>query len=181
MKLAQRSLIGLAGLALLAGCAQENRGVDKERRLESRVGDGTRLGSADLAAATDAMVGSIAQVPAIREAGERVVIVLDEVDNKTRMRSQEFDAFLGRLRALLNQSDVRRDLVFVGDRSKTERIKSREGYPVEQSARTLPKYALTGTAYEVRRASRSYYLLTFQMVDLATDIITWEDSYELKL
>jgi len=181
MKLAQLSIVGLAACVLIIGCSQENKGVDKEERIESRAGEGSKLGSADLAAATDAMVASIAQVPAIRGADEQVVIVLDEMDNKTEMPAQDFDAFLGRLRALLNQSDVRNDLAFVGNRSKTERIKQREGYPVDQSARSLPRYALTGTVYEVSRGGRSYYLLTFQMVDLTTDIITWEDSYEVKL
>ncbi len=170
----------VAPLALSA-CGTENQGVEKQRRIERRVGEDRNLGSADLAQATDAMVSSIAQVREIADSDGDVVIVMDTIQNRTSMPSQDYDIFLARLRALLNQSGVRQQLVFVETRNRAEQIKAREGYPVDQSSRNLPRYALTGVAYSMKRGASAYYLLTFQLVDLTNDIVTWEDRYEVKL
>ncbi len=181
MKLAAYCALTAATCGLFIGCGPENQGVEKQQRIERRVGEDSNLGAADLAAATDEMVASIAQVQAIRNAEGNVTIVMDAIDNKTSMPSQDYEVFLARLRAMLNQSAVRKHLVFVETRGTAEQIKQREGYPVERSARQLPDYALSGSAYDLRRGGSAYYLLTFQLIDLRNDIITWQDSYEVKL
>lgn len=175
---------GLA-LALVAtvvvGCAPKNEGVKREERIERRVGEGGQLGSADLAAATDRMIASLARVPTIRDNDKRTVIVLDRVENQTSMPNKEYQIFLARLRSMMNQSGLREGIVFVEDRQKAERIKQREGYPAEASQRTMPEYAISATFYDMPRGPSNYYLLTFQLFDLSNDQLEWEDSYEVKL
>lgn len=174
--------IGLLTAALtLTACGPSNEGFETQERIESRKEVGPNLGSADLQAASDKAVASIARVPGIRTEGEKTVIVMDTVTNRTSDPSADFQIYLARIRASLNQSGQRQDLVFVETRHKAVQIKEREGYPTEATARTLPRYALTATFYDLPRGRTNYYLLTFQLVDLTNDIIAWEDSYEVKL
>jgi len=167
--------------AVVVGCAPKNEGVKREERIERRVGEGSQLGSADLAAATDKMIASIARVPEIRDNEKRTVIVMDEVENRTSMPAEEYEIFLARLRSMMNQSGLRQDIVFVEDRAKAERIKQREGYPADATARTLPSYAISATFYDLPRGGSNYHLLTFQLFDFTNDVLVWEDSYEVKL
>lgn len=173
-------VFGLIGGVLL-GCAPKNEGVKREERIERRVGEGAQLGSADLAAATDKMIASIARVPEIRDRENKTVIVLDRVENRTSMPAEQYQIFLARLRAMMNQSGLRQDIVFIENRDKAERIKRAEDYPTDESARTMPSHAISATFYDMPRGPSNYYLLTFQLFDLSNDQIVWEDSYEVKL
>jgi len=165
----------------LSACGPTNEGFETEQRIESRKDGGPVLGSADLQRATDMAIQSIANVPEIRGNDGRTVIVMDTVTNRTSDPSADFQIYLARIRAMLNQSGQKQDLVFVETRHKAEQIKAREGYPTDATVRTLPRYALTATFYDLPRGRTNYYLLTFQLVDLTNDIVTWEDSYEVKL
>lgn len=176
-----RYLVMFAILGLfVAGC---DHGAQKEQRLDTRVGEGGQLGSADLTAATEKAVEGIANDPDMVPAtGQgKVVIVMDQVTNHTSDPSANFHIYLARIRALLNQSGQSKNLVFVETRAKAEQIKQREGYPAEATARTLPKYALTADFSDIPRSQTHYYLLTFQLVDLTNDLIVWEGMYEVKL
>lgn len=171
----------LAALTIV-GCAPRNQGAQRSVRIESRdPADGPNLGSADLVAASEKAVAGIANVPEIKQAGGRTVVVMDQVENKTSDPSASFQIYLARIRALLNQSGAQRDLTFVETRTKAEAIKKREGIPTTESARLRPEYALTGTFYDLPRARTDYYLLTFQLIDLSNDVVVWEGSYEVKL
>ncbi len=175
-------LMTLALIALFAvACGPDNKGIEHGKRIERRAGDSGGLGSADLATASEQAVEGIANVPAIRTAEGRTVIVMDQVENRTSDPSADFQIFLARIRALLNQSGASKALVFVETRAKAEQIKAREGFPQEATARTLPTYGLTATFYDLPRGANNYHLLTFQLVDLRNDLIAWEDSYEVKL
>jgi PBP1b-binding outer membrane lipoprotein LpoB len=170
----------LAGL-MLVGCSNENRGVETDVPIESRrPTEGALLASKDLAAATEMAVESIAQVPELR-GQDRTVIVMDQVFNETRDRSTDFQIFLARIRAMLNQSGLKQDIVFVESRNKAEAILQREGYPQTQTARTLPQYALTATFSDLVRGRSNYYLLTFQLFNMRSQELLWEDFYEVKL
>jgi PBP1b-binding outer membrane lipoprotein LpoB len=172
--------LSLAAL-LIVGCAPKNEGIEHGTRVERRAGDGYGLASADLTQATDQAVAGIANVPGIRRADGRTVIVMDQVENRTSDASADFQIFLARIRASLNNSGATKALVFVETRHKSEQIKAREGYPAKATARTLPTYALTASFYDLPRGAKNYYLLTFQLVDLTNDLIAWEGSYEVKL
>ncbi|MBI1369585.1 MAG: hypothetical protein GC162_13135 [Planctomycetes bacterium] len=179
-------LLIVSCLALpLVGCdtTPKNEGTSRSYRIETRdVGAGPNLGSADLVSASEKAVVGIAGVPEIQKAGDvKTIIVMDRVENKTSDPSANFQIYLARIRAALNQSGATRNLAFVETRAKAEGIKQREGIPADQSGRTRPNYALTGTFYDLPRGVSNYYLLTFQLVDLTNDIIVWEDSYEVKL
>lgn len=161
----------------------KNQGRAKSHRIESRLpSEGSQIGSADLVTATDKAVAGIANVPQVRQdAGGPTFIVMDRVENQTSDPSANFQIYLARIRALLNQSGARQNLAFVETRSKAEGVLAREGIPADQSARTRPKYALTGTFYDMPRGGTNYYLLTFQLMDLGNAQVVWEDSYEVKL
>lgn len=167
----------------LIGCTTpRDEGTPKSHRLESRLpSEGTRLGSADLVVASQQAVEGIADVPEIREAEGRTIIVMDRVGNETSDRSTNFQIYLARIRANLNQSGAGHDLAFVETRTRAEQIKQREGIPEGEASRNRPNYALTGVFYDMPRGGTNYYLLTFQLVDLSDDIVIWEDSYEVKL
>ena len=47
--------------------------------------------------------------------------------------------------------------------------------------RKRPRYALTGTFYDMPRGTTNFYLLTFQLVDIASGELIWEKPYEVKL
>jgi len=177
------ALIILAAV-LLAGCdaTPKNEGEARSYRLETRdPGAGPNLGSADLVVASEKAVAGIADVPAIKQAGGKTIIVMDRVENQTSDPSANFQIYLARIRTYLNNSGAKKDLAFIETRTKAEAIKKREGIPTQDSARIRPEYALTGTFYDMPRARSNYYLLTFQLVDLTNDLIVWEDSYEVKL
>jgi hypothetical protein len=169
--------------AALAGCdtTPRNEGHPKSYRIESRLpAEGTALGSVDLVVATDKAVAQIADVPEIRQAGGPTVIVMDRIENKTSDPSASNDVFLARIRSSLIQSGAKKNLTFVETRAKAEDIKAREGIPAGQSARQRPRYALTGTFYDMPRGGTNYHLLTFQLVDLTNDLIPYEGTYEVK-
>ena len=174
-------LIAAMTLFVLAGCADKNKGYSHGQRLERRDGDAPTLGSADLVAASDAVATKIANRADIRSLDHRTVIVMDTVTNRTSDPSADFQIYLARIRALLNESSASNVVVFVESRAKAEQIKAREGYPADASRRTLPQYALTATFYDLPQKSGKYYLLTFQLVDLGNDLVQWEGSYEVKL
>ena len=174
--------LGLVGLSLTGCSAPQNRGAAKSYRIESRMPDeGGRPGSADLVVATEQAVEGIASVESIRQNENKTVVVLDRVENRTSDPSAQFQIYLARIRALLNQSGAKKDISFVENRDKAAAIKAREGVERERTDRLDPKYALSGTFYDLPRGGTNYYLLTFQLVDLRNDIIEWEGSYEVKL
>lgn len=173
---------GLLGLGMTACSAPQNRGAAKSYRIESRMPDeGGRPGSADLVVATEEAVEGIASVESIRKNEGKTVVVLDRVENRTSDPSARFQIYLARIRALLNQSGAKQDISFVETRNKAEEIKAREGVASERTGRLAPKYALSGTFYDLPRGGTNFYLLTFQLVDLRNDVIEWEGSYEVKL
>jgi hypothetical protein len=165
-----------------AGCAPKNQGVEHGKRIERRAGDSPGLlGSADLVAATDSAVESIANLPAVQDAPGKTVILMDQVFNRTSDPSADYQVFLARLRAMMNESGLGRDLVFVATRHTAEQIKAREGYPAQASARTMATYALYATVYDMPRSGSNFYYLEFKLVELATDELAWIHKYEVKL
>lgn len=174
------SLVGLA----LIGCdtTPRNEGAAKSYRIESRLpSEGPQLGSADLVVASEQAVASIADVSEIRDEEGPTVVVMDRIENETSDPSADFQIYLARIRALLNESGAQRDLAFVADRSRASSIRAREGLSSEEPTRVRPKYALTGIFYDMPRGQTNYNLLTFQLIDLTSELVIWENSYEVKL
>ncbi len=175
----------LAAITLI-GCesAPRNQGAAKSYRLESRLpGDGPNLGSADLVNASDKMTTVIAnRLAELKQLqANKIVIVMDQVENKTSDPSARLDIFLARIRVQLNKSGARKNMIFVETRRQAEAVKQREGIPPADSKRTRPEYALKAIFYDLPRGRTNYHLLTFQLMDLRDDTLVVEDQYEVKL
>jgi PBP1b-binding outer membrane lipoprotein LpoB len=178
----------IGGLAWAAiGCQDAppvNRGLIKSRDISSRdATEGTQLGSLDLTTATQRAVGKL-----VERLGEiekkkkgKIVIVLDRVENKTSDPSANFEIYLARIRAVMNQTGSRHDVQFVAKNARAAAIRKREGL-AKPGNRNRPDYALTAAFYDMPRGATNYYLLTFQLVDVETGDIIWEPpQYEVKL
>lgn len=181
---ALRMLVAALAVTGALGCeGPKNEGKAGSFRVESRLpSEGSALGSGNLTVATERAVEGIIHAAHFQpHADGGTVVVMDRVENLTSDPSADFQIYLARIRALLNQSGGHHGLLFVETRSKAEAIRRREGYPNEASFRQMPDYALTATFHDMPRGSTNYHLLTFQMVDLNDDVIVWEGHYEVKL
>ena len=149
----------------------------------------TRLDSADLVAMTDQMAASLlaADVVASRTAGSpRWIISMDRVTNRTSdvIPRRELWAFMGRLRALLNQSPAlrQRNIVFVLSPDQAQAIGERHAEAA--GTRAQPTHALSATFESLTQDTRSIrsdtYLCAYQLIDLHNDVVIWEDHYEVK-
>lgn len=174
--------------AIFAGGCQsdpprvENRGATTTAPLDKRLPQERDLGSKDLVTATDEMVESIANHPEFINAPYRVQIVMDQVVNRTTLPARDFDIYLARIRANLNQSGARYNLGFVLPKADIEHLRRKEGLEPANSSDFASKadYVLRGVFYDAPTSGTNTYLLTFQIVDLHDAQITWEGSYEVK-
>ena len=178
------TILSLAATAALALGACETTsppdyGRTTTRPVDQRVSSEQGLASKDLVAATDNMTQSIASMPEFRDAPYRVQIVMDRVQNRTTMPARDFDVYLARIRANLNQSGTRYNIGFIENRSNLEAVRAREGVP-QVDYQTKANYTLKGVFYDMPNRGSNYYLLTFQIVDLNDGQIVWEGSYEVK-
>lgn len=170
---------------LLAGCQNsppEDYGRTTTVPVDQRQSYERGLASKDLTAATDDMVRSIAAKPEIRDSPYRVQIVMADVVNSTSMPARNYDIYLARIRALLNQTDSRYNLGFVTEKARVEQLRRGEGLDPAGGSSYASKadYALQGEFYDLPNQGSNYYLLTFQIVDLSDGEIYWENSYEVK-
>ncbi|MCR9216223.1 MAG: hypothetical protein ACFHWZ_03105 [Phycisphaerales bacterium] len=177
--------IGSVSIMALSGC-QNSAPADYGRTttvpVDQRQSYERGLASKDLTAATDDMVRSIATKPEIRDSPYRVQIVMADVVNRTSMPARNFDIYLARIRALLNQTDSRYNIGFVTEKSRVEQLRRSEGLDPAGGSSYASKadYALQGEFYDLPNQGSNYYLLTFQIVDLNDGEIYWENSYEVK-
>jgi PBP1b-binding outer membrane lipoprotein LpoB len=113
-------LLGLSSL-LLAACQTyppQDIGRTTTVPVDQRQSYERGLASKDLTAATDDMVRSIAAKPEIRDSPYRVQIVMADVVNRTSMPARNYDIYLARIRALLNQTDSRYNIGFVTEKAR---------------------------------------------------------------
>lgn len=149
----------------------------------------TMLTSADVVRMTDQMSASLNASPEIASRtpdSPRWVFTMDRVANRTEhlLDDSEKWGIMARFRARLTASNVARDraVAFVLPAAEWERY-AREFYDPAQ-ARLRPTHALRA---EFRSDTRSAigsradaYLCAFQLLDLETGRIVWEDAYETK-
>jgi PBP1b-binding outer membrane lipoprotein LpoB len=178
-------IAGSFSLLAIAGCqtsAPADYGRTTTVPTDQRQSYERGLASKDLTAATDDMVRSIAAKPEIRDSPYRVQIVMADVVNNTSMPARNFDIYLARIRALLNQTDSRYNIGFVTEKARIEQLRRSEGLDPAGGSSYASKadYALQGEFYDLPNQGSNYYLLTFQIVDLNDAEIYWENSYEVK-
>lgn len=191
-------LCGLSASAvLLAGCAstgvQNPRGVPVTEMKPDERGfvAGTGVESQDLVAVTDKMARSIVGIPQITKAQGQPRILLDPVNNETRFPINK-DMFLTRIRVMLNSKAAGKVLFLARDRMGTlerERDLKQSGAVTSSSDPNVVEFKgadflLTGKLSSLTtRTSKGvsdYILYTFQLVDVRTSDIIWEDFAEIK-
>ncbi len=180
-----------AALVPLAGCARSYRQL---RPSISRIEPGDYgLQSKDLVDMSDKMAASLLQIPQIAYSRYKAVIVMGHVKNRTNQPYVSQRIFLARLRALLNEYAHNR-IAFVESPRALAKLQREElggggGGPMfeqgsrqatPRSSRVIPKYVLKGTFYTLPNMQTTYYLCTFQLVNLRTGVQDWEGKYEVR-
>jgi PBP1b-binding outer membrane lipoprotein LpoB len=197
MKTITKLFIPLTTAALVAGCASSGvknpSGADVTQLRPDEQGfvAGTGVESQDLVAVTDKMARSILGIPQIANAPTPPIIVLDPVDNQTRFPINK-DIFLTRIRTQLNSKSAGKVTFLARDRMaalEKERNLKREGAVTATSDPTVQEFlganylltgSLQGLSTRTKAGTSDYILYTFQLSDMRTSAIVWEDSAEIK-
>ncbi len=190
-------LAALALAALLSGCAStgvknpSGTPVTEMRADERGFVTGTGIESQDLVAVTDKMARSILSTPQIANAQGVPRVVLDPVVNDTRFPINK-DIFLSRLRVQLNSKAQGKVLFLARDRMaalEKEREMKRAGQVTSTTDPNLQEFKggdfiltgkLEGMTTRAKAGTSDYVLYTFQLIDVRTSDIIWEDSAEIK-
>jgi hypothetical protein len=152
---------------------------------------GTGVESQDLTAVTEKMARSLVGLPQIANAATPPRIVLDPVINETRFPINK-DIFLTRIRVLLN-SKAQGKMVFLArdrmDSLQKERDLKRQGQVTASSDPNLQEFQganyfltgkLSGLSTRTKSGTSDYILYSFQLIDVRTSDIVWEDFAEIK-
>lgn len=133
------------------------------------------------------LAADIADIPMIRDAGQRVTVVTGDLNNKTgNISSTEFELVRSRIRNTLLQSQYVRDKVrFVENRARMQEVRRRE--LGEYSDDVMPQldsevtFALNGDFYHIRRHGRvNQYYMEFQLVHFGSNEIVFSKRYDVK-
>lgn len=184
-RLALAALLLAAATAGLPAC-ESGPAINKDMRT-------TFLTADDLVQMTDRMASSIASDPEVAAIARTkpLIIVMKPMINDTNeiIRGTEKEMYVHRVRALLASKQVlRNQFTFVLNRDAYNILQAKEGLseselgPVE--GRIVPEYALKAHFYADTKASSKqrsdYYLCTYQLTNINTGAILWEDTYETK-
>lgn len=152
----------------------------------------TFLNSVDLVNMTDRMARSFTQDDRIgtrSEDDQPWVISIYRVVNHTNqiIPDRERWMYIGRMRALLAQTDVaqRRNLIWIIPPERWPIIARELDTPEEPyGLRMDPTHQLTAEFRSLTRTSAAgrsdAYVCSFQLIDLRTGTIAWEDAWEVK-
>lgn len=168
--------LAACGVVALTGCAAP--------RINT-----TMLTSADVVRMTNEMGQSLAASPAIAArtaASPRWVFTMDKVANRTEhvMSDAEKWGAIARFRAKLAESLVAKEknIAFVMPAAEWQQFAA-DGF-VQEQARLTPTHTLraefrSDTMQSITARSDSY-LCAFQLLDLRTGELIWENAYEVK-
>jgi len=197
MKTITTLLIPLTTALFVAGCASSGVknpfGVPVTRMNADEQGfvAGTGVESQDLVAVTDKMSRSILGIPQIANAPKPPIIVLDPVENKTRFPINK-DIFLTRIRGELNKKSAGKVVFLARDRMaalEKERNLKREGAVTATADPSVQEFkgadyfltgSLEGLSTRAKAGTSDYILYAFQLIDVRTSAIVWEDNAEIK-
>jgi len=183
--LAMGALVGWC----LAGCAGETKRVDLDALTEAEVGTG--LSSQDFRSVCERMARSIVQLPQIQNATTPPKVVIAEVQNETDDPLLRADNFTHRIRTRLIEHAAGKIVFLDRDDTMTERVKQ-ENREKERGliaggapgVREGADYFLTGRIENMRAVAGTgetgYYRLSFRLTDAVTQVIIWEQDYEVK-
>jgi len=183
--------------ALVTGCAsrgvQNPSGVPVTQMKADEQGfvTGTGVESQDLVAVTDKMARSILSIPQIANASQPPIIALDPVVNNTRFPINK-DIFNTRIRTELNKKSLGKVTFLARDRMAAldkERNLKRTGDVTATADPKLQEFLgadffltgeLQGMSTRTKAGTSDYILYAFQLIDVRTSAIVWEDSAEIK-
>jgi len=190
-------LLAIATAGLLTGCASSGvknpSGVPVTQMKPDEQGfvAGTGVESQDLVMVTDKMARSILSIPQIANAQGAPRIVLDPVRNNTRFPINK-DIFLTRIRVQLNSKAAGKAIFLARDRMQAlehERALKQSGQVTSSSDPNVVEFKgadffLTGTldgmTTKTKAGTGDYILYSFQLIDVRTSDVIWEDSAEIK-
>ena len=118
-------------------------------------------------------INDMHRIPQIRDADERVVVFIGDINNKTqRVATSEFEILQRRIRANLANSDLARDkLQFVEGRARMRQLAQREGVadagPAAYDAQNT--FVMNGDFYRTSRGSENYYYLEITLTHLGSN------------
>ncbi len=152
----------------------------------------TFLGSVDLIDMTYQMAMSFAQDPHLSQRtpeDDPWVVSVYRVTNHTNqiMPQREKWLYIGRLRAMLSQSDVasRYDLIWVIPPERWGMVAEELGVSEEPyGLRMDPTHLLSAEFHALTNTSGAgrsdTYLCSYHLTDIRTGLIVWEDTWEVK-
>jgi len=190
-------VFSLAVALLAAGCASSGVknpsgvGVTRMNADEQGFVAGTGIESQDLVAVTDKMARSLLEIPQIANAATPPTVLLEPVDNQTRLPINR-ELFLTRIRAQLN-SKARGKILFLARsqmaKLEQERNMKREGTVTASSDPGVQEFkgadyfltgSLQGISTRTGAGTSDYVLYDFHLIDARTSGIIWEDMAEVK-
>jgi len=152
---------------------------------------GTGVESQDLVAVTDKMARGILSLPVIANATTPPRVALDPVINETRFPINK-DIFLTRIRTQLN-SKAQGKVIFLARERMSALEKERElkrtgqvtstSDPIVQEFKGADYFItgkLQGLTTRTKAGTSDYVLYSFQVINVRTSEIIWEDSAEMK-
>lgn len=150
------------------------------------------LRSVDLVNMTDQMSLSFSQAPEVlarNSSSPRWVVSIDKITNNTNQVIPENEkwAYIGRLRALLTQTRLSeaKNIAWVVPPERWPLIASElKLIGVPPDLRLPPTHVLTGEFAALTNTSgqgrSDAYVCSYQLVDLKTGALVWEDSWQVK-
>lgn len=124
--------------------------------------------------------------PRIRDADERVTVILGDINNRTQIvSSNDFEMMLRRTRSNLNNAPVTRErLMFVEDRARMMDLAQREGVARDDGTSgpdvydPETTYVLNGDFFRISRGRANLYYMELQLVHFASNEQIFSASYE---
>jgi hypothetical protein len=182
---------------LATGCASHGvrnpsgNGVTVLKADEQGFVAGTGVESQDIVSVTDKMARGILETPQIQRAQGQPRVVLLPIENNTRFAINK-DILLTRVRARLN-SQTRGKVVFLARErmaalEKEQQLKQ-SGQVTSASDPNVVEFQgadffltgrLDGSTTKSPRGVSDYVLYTFQLIDVRSSAIVWEDMAEIK-
>lgn len=151
----------------------------------------TFLSSVDLVDMTDRMAESFAADPVIgrrRPSDDPWVVSIDRVANHTNeiIPEREKWLYIGRLRAILAQSRIGRDrsMIWVIPPERWPIVAQELGLAEPVGLRMAPTHVLSAEFHTLTNTSSrgrsDMYVCTFQLSDIRSGHLVWEDLWEVK-
>lgn len=187
----------LLAAVLASGCASHGvrnpsgNGVTVLKADEQGFVAGTGVESQDIVSVTDKMARGILETPQIQRAQGQPRVVLLPIENNTRFAINK-DILLTRVRARLNSQTRGKVLFLARERmaalEKEQQLKQ-SGQVTSASDPNVVEFQgadffltgrLDGSTTKSSRGVSDYVLYTFQLIDVRTSAIIWEDMSEIK-